>query len=62
MSDEAEKEIVHVIDTAAHADRIVEAMVAAGGLAAPGSGFICVTPLEKAATWLPAGVVRRLAD
>jgi len=60
MSTDVEKEIVHVIDTAAHADRIIEAMVAAGGLADPGSGFIYVIPLEKAATWVPAGVAGKL--
>jgi nitrogen regulatory protein PII len=62
LSADAEKEIVHVIDTTAHADRIMEAMVAAGGLAAPGSGFIYVVPLEKAATWVPAAVTRKLPD
>jgi len=59
LSSEVGKEIVHVIDTAAHADRIMEAMVAAGGLA-DGSGFIYVIPLEKAATWIPAEVARKL--
>jgi hypothetical protein len=62
LTPDAEREIVHVIDTAAHTDRIIEAMVAAGGLAAQDSGFICVTPLEKAATWVPAEVERRLSD
>jgi len=60
LSGDVDKEIVHVIDTAAHADRIMEAMVAAGGLANPGSGFMYVIPLEKAATWVPAEIGRKL--
>lgn len=62
LSADTAQEIVHVIDTAAHADRIIEAMVAAGGLGAPGAGFACVVPLEKAATWVPAEVARKLTE
>lgn len=57
---EVEKEIVNVVVSTDQVDRIFERMYLAGNLDTPGKGFIYVTPLEKAATYIPAEVVERI--
>ena len=42
-------------------DRIVEVMYLTGRLDTPGMGFIYVTPLEKAATFIPPEIAAKLA-
>ena len=43
-------------------DRIFERMYLAGKLDTPGKGMMYVTPLEKAATYVPPEIVKKLAD
>lgn len=57
---EVEKEIVNVVVSTDQVDRIFERMYLAGNLDTPGKGFIYVTPLEKAATYIPAEVIERI--
>lgn len=59
---EAEKEVVNTVVAADQVDRVLEAMYLAGNLDTPGMGFIYVTPLEKAATYVPHEVLERLAE
>ncbi len=58
---EAEKEVVIVIVSTDQVDRVFEHMYSAGGLATPGMGMIYVTPLDKAATYVPHDIVEKLA-
>ena len=57
---EVEKEIVDIVVADDQVDRIFERMYLAGGLDTPGMGFMYITPLEKAATYVPPEVLERL--
>lgn len=59
---EVEKEIINIVVASDQVDRVFERMYLAGSLDTPGKGFIYVTPLEKAATYIPREVVERLTD
>ena len=58
---EVEKEVVNIVVSNGQADRIFERIYVAGKLDTPGMGMMYVTPLEKAATYIPPEVVERLA-
>jgi nitrogen regulatory protein PII len=58
---EVEKEIVNVVVSKDQVDRIFERMYLAGQLDTPGMGFIYVTPLEKAATFIPPDIIEKLS-
>lgn len=58
---EAEKEVVTILAAAEHQELIASAMYHSGGLAAPGGGYLYITPLEKAAMYLPQDALDRLA-
>lgn len=57
---EAEKEVIQVVVSTDQADRIFECMYIAGKLDTPGMGFMYLTPLEKAATFIPREVLKAL--
>jgi len=57
---EVEKEIVNVVVASDQADRVFERMYLAGKLDTPGMGFMHITPLEKAATYIPPPVLEKL--
>lgn len=57
---EAEKEVVNIVVASDQVDRILEAMFLAGKLDTPGMGFMYVTPLEKAATFVPDDMLERV--
>lgn len=57
---EAEKEVVNIVVANDQVDRVVEAMFLAGKLDTPGMGFLYVTPLEKAATYVPPEMLERV--
>lgn len=59
---EAEKEVVNIVVASDQVDRVVERMVLAGRLDTPGMGFLYVTALEKAATYVPGEVLDRMND
>ena len=59
---EAEKEVINVVVADDRVDRIVEVMYLTGRLDTPGMGFLYVTPLEKAATYVPQGVLERIKE
>ena len=56
----AEKEVINIVVAADQVDRIFERMYLAGNLDTPGMGFMYVTPLEKAATYVPQEVRDKL--
>lgn len=58
---EVEKEIINVVVSTDQVDRIFEKMYLAGKLDTPGMGFMYVTQLEKAATFIPQEVIKKLA-
>lgn len=57
---EVEKEVIHVIVSTEQQDRVFEAMYTAGQLGTPGMGIIYLTPLLKAATYIPPDVLEKL--
>ena len=57
---EVEKEIINIVVAKDQVDRIFETMYLAGNLDSPGMGFMYITPLEKAATFIPAVVREKL--
>jgi nitrogen regulatory protein PII len=58
---EVEKEIINVVVSSDQADRIFEKMYLAGKLDTPGMGFMYITPLDKAATFIPPEIVEKLS-
>lgn len=57
---EVEKEVISVVVSTDQADRIFETMYLAGRMDTPGMGFMYITPLEKAATYIPRHIVEKL--
>ncbi len=58
----AEKEVVKMIVSSDQADRIFERVYLEAGLDIPGHGFMHMTTLEKAATYVPHDVVEKLSQ
>lgn len=58
---EVEKEVINIVVASDQIDRIFEKMYIAGKLDTPGMGIMYVTPLEKAATYIPLEIVEKLA-
>lgn len=58
---EADKEVVNIMVAAEHQELVTSAIYHAGGLDAPGGGYLYVTPLQKAATYIPQETLERLA-
>lgn len=58
---EVEKEVINILVANDQIDRIFEKMYIAGKLETPGMGVMFVTPLEKAATYVPPEIVDKLA-
>ena len=59
---EAEKEVINIVVSTDQVDRIFEKMYLAGQMDTPGMGFMWVTPLEKAATFVPPEIIEKLAE
>ena len=57
---EAEKEIIQIIVSSEQVNRIFDAMYLAGKLDTPGMGFIYVTRLEKAGTYIPQEILEKM--
>jgi nitrogen regulatory protein P-II 1 len=57
---DVEKEVINIVVAQDQVDRVFERMVLAGNLDRPGLGFIYVTPLEKAATYVPPAALEQL--
>jgi nitrogen regulatory protein PII len=59
---EAEKEVINIVVSSDQVDRVFEKMYLAGKMDTPGMGFMWVTPLEKAATFIPLELVEQLTQ
>lgn len=57
---EVEKEVINIVVAADHVDRVFQRMYVAGKLDTPGMGFLYVTPLEKAGTFIPPEIAEKL--
>ncbi len=57
---DVEKEVIHIVVSSEQADLVFERMYLAGKLDTPGMGFMFLTPLEKAATYIPREVLDSL--
>ena len=57
---DVEKEVINIIVSTDQADRIFEKMYLAGKLDTPGMGFMYITPLEKAASYIPPELLTKL--
>ena len=58
---DVEKEMIHIVVSTEQQERVFERMYLAGELDTPGMGIMYVTPLEKAATYVPDEVLKKLA-
>jgi len=56
---EAEKEVIQLIVSSEQVDRVFDAMYLAGQLDTPGKGFMYVTRVEKAATYIPKEILKK---
>ena len=57
---EVEKEVVNIVVSSEQLDAVFNNIYLAGQLDTPGMGFMYVTPLEKAATYIPEGLLSQL--
>jgi len=57
---DVQKEVVNIAVATDQMDRVFEKMYLAGKLDTPGMGFMFVTPLDRAATYIPREVSERL--
>lgn len=58
---DVEKEVVQIVVSTEQQERVFEQMYLAGELDTPGMGIMFLTPLEKAATYVPDEVLQKLA-
>ena len=59
---EVEKEIITIVVADDQVDRVFEKIYLAGKLDTPGMGIMYVTPLEKAATYVPQEIIEKLTN
>ena len=57
---EVEKEIINILVASDQVDAVFEKIYLAGNLDTPGMGLMYVTPLDKAATYVPPELVEKL--
>ncbi|MBI2970284.1 MAG: P-II family nitrogen regulator [Gammaproteobacteria bacterium] len=57
---EVEKEVINIVVASDSVDRVFDRMYVAGKLDTPGMGFLYVTPLEKAGTYIPPEIAEKL--
>lgn len=59
---ESEKEVINIVVSTEMTDRIFEAIYFAGKLDTPGMGIMYVTPLLKAATYVPPHLIKKVME
>jgi nitrogen regulatory protein P-II 1 len=57
---EAEKDVINILISTEQTDLVFDTIFKAAGLDTPGRGFIFVTPLEKASTYIPESIMQRV--
>ncbi len=58
---EVEKEVINIVVANEQVERVFEKMYLAGKLDTPGMGIIYITPLEKAATYIPPEIMEKFS-
>jgi nitrogen regulatory protein P-II 1 len=58
---EVEKEVIDIVVSKEQVERVFERMYLAGNLDTPGMGIMYITSLEKAATYIPPGVLDKFS-
>lgn len=59
---ESEKEVINIVVSTEMTDRIFEAIYFAAKLDTPGMGIMFVTPLLKAATYIPPHLIKKAQE
>jgi nitrogen regulatory protein PII len=59
---EAEKDVISILVSSEQRDLVMETIYRAANMDTPGRGFIYVTPLEKATTYIPESIMQRMRD
>lgn len=59
---EVEKEVINIVVSSEQVERVFEKMYLAGNLDTPGMGIMFITPLDKAATYIPPEVLDKLSE
>ena len=59
---EVEKEVINIVVSTEQADKILEKIYLAGKLDTPGMGLVYITPLDKAATYVPPDILKKLTE
>ena len=57
---ETEKEVISILVSSEQRDLVYDSLYRAAGLDVPGRGFIYLTPLEKASTYIPKSMTESL--
>jgi nitrogen regulatory protein PII len=57
---EAEKDVISILVSSEQRDLVFDTIYRAANLDTPGRGIIYVTPLEKAATYIPESIMQRM--
>jgi nitrogen regulatory protein PII len=55
-----EKEVINIVVSSEQVDLVFERMYLAGDLDTPGMGIMYITPLEKAATFIPQEILEKV--
>jgi nitrogen regulatory protein P-II 1 len=59
---EVEKEVVDIVVAKEQLERVFKCMYLAGKLDTPGMGIMYITPLDKAATYIPPDVLKKFLN
>ncbi len=59
---DVEKEVLNIVVANEQVDLVFEKMFLAGKLDTPGMGFMYVTPLLKAATYIPQEILEKISE
>lgn len=59
---DVEKEVIQIMVSSDQVERIFEQMYVAGNLDTPGMGIMYITPLEKAATYVPQEILEKISE
>lgn len=59
---DVEKEIINIIVSVEQSNRVFERIHVAGKLDTPGMGFAYITKLEKAATYVPPDLLKKIEE
>ena len=57
---ETEKEVLSIVVAVEHQELVAHAIYNAGGLAAPGAGYLSIEPIDKLAVYIPKEARERL--